>query len=220
MNLFRHNDPLNQNHVNDVGQEMRDRGSKEKTGYMEKEAEFSKQLKNIQTYHIEICENLMKMAIFAFLLEWIFSIFCIIYFGCIFGDCENQLICFIHYIKFAQTLFVMSNYKVNILEGQPNHPISTLNTFLVILLYYVCLYRYVAELKEDINLANFCVVYPTVDFVLILISFYAIWKVKQKSKALISNKKFKEYNQEADQALQDILYLPQEFESDDGEEDF
>jgi len=76
------------------------------------------------------------------------------------------------------------------------------------------------ELKEDINLVNFCVVYPSVDFILILISFYAIWKVKQKSKALISNKKFKEYNQEADQALQDILYLPQEFESDDGEEDF
>ena len=49
MSLFKHNDPMNQNHVNDVGQEMRDRGSKEKTGYMEKEAEFSKQLKNIQT---------------------------------------------------------------------------------------------------------------------------------------------------------------------------
>ena len=95
-----------------------------------------------------------------------------------------------------------------------------LNTFLVILLYYVCLYRYVDELKEDINLVHSCVIYPSVDFIMILISFYAIWKVKQKSKALISNKKFKEYNQEADQALQDILYLPQEFESDDGEEDF
>ena len=199
---------------------MRYRGSKEKTGYMEKEAEFSKQLKNIQTYHIEICENLMKMAIFVFFLEWVFSIFSIIYFGCVFGDCENTLICFVHYIKFAQTLFVISNYKVNITEMQPNHPISTLNTFLVILLYYGCLYRFMNELKEDINMIHFIVVYPSVDLVLILISFYAIWKVKQKSKALISNKKFKEYNQEADQALQDILYLPQEFESDDGEEDF
>lgn len=88
----------------------------------------------------------------------------------------------------------MSNYKVNIQEMQPNHPISTLNTFLVILLYYVCLYRYINELKEDINMVNFIVVYPSVDLVLILISFYAIWKVKQKSKDLISNKKFKEYN--------------------------
>jgi len=95
----------------------------------------------------------------------------------------------------------MSNYKVNIQESQTNHPISTLNTFLVILLYYVCLYRFVAILKEDIDLVNFCVVYPVVDLLLIIISFYAIWKVKQKSKALITNKKFKEYNQEAEQAL-------------------
>ena len=114
----------------------------------------------------------------------------------------------------------MSNYKVNINEKQTNHPISTLNTFLVILLYYVCLYRFVSDLKEDIDMVHHCVVYPVVDLILIIISFYAIWKVKQKSKALITNKKFKEYNQEAEQALQDILYLPQEFESDDGEEDF
>lgn len=38
---------MNQNHINDAGQEMRDRGSKEKTGYMEKEAEFSNKLKEI-----------------------------------------------------------------------------------------------------------------------------------------------------------------------------
>lgn len=93
---------------------MRERGSKEKTGYMEKEAEFSKQLKNVQLYHIDICRKLMKMAIVFFFVEWVFSIVSIILKGCIFGDCENQLICFIHYIKFAQTMFVMNNYKVNI----------------------------------------------------------------------------------------------------------
>ena len=43
----------------------------------------------------------MKMAIFVLLLEWGFSIYCIATFGCMFGDCENQLVCFIHYIKFA-----------------------------------------------------------------------------------------------------------------------
>ena len=68
---------------------MRDRGSKEKTGYMEKEAEFSKQLKHVQGYHLEICINLMTMAIVAFFGEWVFSIFSIIYWGCIFGDCKN-----------------------------------------------------------------------------------------------------------------------------------
>ena len=40
------------------------------------------------------------------------------------------------------------------------------------------------------------------------------------SRDLIDNDKFKEYNNEAESALADILYLPQEFESDDGEEDF
>jgi hypothetical protein len=160
------------------------------------------------------------MAIVGFFLEWGYSVFCIVYFECLFGSCENYLICFVHYIKFAQTLLVMNNYKVNIQENQPNHPISTLNTFLVILLYYVSLYTYMDILKESLDMVHFCVVYPCIDLVLILISFYAIWGVKQRSKALINNKKFKEYHQEADQALQDILYLPQEFESDDGEEDF
>lgn len=145
--------------------------------------------------------NLMYMAIFAFFLEWVFSVVCILYFGCLFGNCQNQLVCFIHYIKFIQTLFLMSSYRFNILEEQPNHPISTLNTFLILLLYYGCLYRYLNYLKEDVNLVNFCVVYPTIDLILILVSFYAIWKVKQRSRALITSKKFKEYNQEADQAL-------------------
>ena len=47
-----------------------------------------------------------------------------------------------------------------------------------------------------------------------------ISKVKTRSQKLIQNQKFTEYNQEAKIALADILYLPQEFESDDGEEDF
>jgi hypothetical protein len=40
------------------------------------------------------------------------------------------------------------------------------------------------------------------------------------SQKLIKDEKFTEYMQEAKIALADILYLPQEFESDDGEEDF
>ena len=45
MRLFNHEDPFNSQHVGDVGQEMRDRGSKEKSGFMEKEAEFTTELK-------------------------------------------------------------------------------------------------------------------------------------------------------------------------------
>ena len=103
--------------MNDVGQEMRDRGSKEKTGFMEKEAEFTKQSKNVQMYHNEICKNLMKVAILFFTFQWGISNFAIIDFGCFFGHCQNQLSSYVHEIKFAQTLFVMSNYKTNIMEN-------------------------------------------------------------------------------------------------------
>jgi hypothetical protein len=47
MNLFKNNDPMNPQHAADVGQEMRERGSKEKSGFMEKEAEFTTELKEV-----------------------------------------------------------------------------------------------------------------------------------------------------------------------------
>lgn len=155
-------------------------------------------------------------------LQFIFACFCIIKFGCGFGDCENNLICCIHFIKFVQTLVLINTYSGNIKERQPNHPIGTLNSFLVFLLYYVCLYSYIAELNEneEPSLVHFCVMYPLTDGGMILVSFIMVSKVKAKSRDLIENKRFKEYNQEAEIALADILYLPQEFESDDGEEDF
>lgn len=69
-------------------------------------------------------------------------------------------------------------------------------------------------------MVHLCVVYPFLDFVLIMLSYIMISKVKKSSAELIQDQKFTEYNQEAKIALADILYLPQEFESDDGEEDF
>ena len=53
-----------------------------------------------------------------------------------------------------------------------------------------------------------------------LLSFVLIARVKGRANALIENRKFKEYTTEAEIALGDILYLPQDFESDDAEEDF
>ena len=126
-------------------------------------------------------------------------------------------------------MFLINTYIGNIKEKQPNHPIGTLNTFLVILLYYVCLYQNIDKLdvSESCNLRygsksiiHFCAVYPAADLILILVSFFSIANVKKESNRLIENPEFKEYKQEAELALADILYLPQEFESDDGEEDF
>ena len=42
---------------------MQKHGSKEKTGFMEKEAEFVKYLKGVQTYHLDICTILLKIGI-------------------------------------------------------------------------------------------------------------------------------------------------------------
>lgn len=219
-NLFNNENVLGHTHLQKVGDEMQKHGSKEKTGFMEKEADFVKELKAVQNFHLDTCISLLKVSIGLLVLQFIFACFCIIYFGCGIGNCENNLICCIHFIKFVQTLVLINTYSGNIKERQPNHPIGTLNSFLVFLLYYCCLYSFIAELVEQPALVHFCVVYPLTDGGMILISFIMISKVKAKSRDLIENKRFKEYNQEAEIALADILYLPQEFESDDGEEDF
>lgn len=192
----------------------------EKTDYIQKEAQYIKQLESLQDEHREVCKRLMTAGIGVFFIEFIFSCVCIIMFGCVFGDCQNQLVCFIHYIKFFQTMFLMNSYYVNIQESQPNHPISTINSFLVILLYYICLYAHIDDLIEEVELVHFCVLYPVLDFILITISFAFIHRVKLKSQELINNKKFREYADDAQIALADILYLPQEFESDEGENEY
>jgi hypothetical protein len=167
-----------------------------------------KLLKEVQTYHLETCIFLLKLAIFFLLLEVVWAAFSIFHFGCGVGDCQNTLICCLHYIKFAQALFLCNSYYQNIKERQQNHPIGTINSFLVVVLYYVSLYAYQDSIKEDRLLIHFCVVYPAIDFFLILVSYFAIRKVKAKRQQLLDNKDFKEYRQEATIALSDVLYLP------------
>jgi hypothetical protein len=71
---------------------------------MDKEKDFIKSMKGVQEDHIETCKILMKIAIVLYTIEMIFAVFCVIYFGCFStkenGNGANQLICFIHYIKF------------------------------------------------------------------------------------------------------------------------
>lgn len=64
-----------------------------------------------------------------------------------------------------------------------------------------------------------CVAYPALDFMIIIISIVAIHRVKLKAQELIKNPKFSEYAEDAAVALEDIQYLPNEFESEeeDGE---
>jgi hypothetical protein len=85
----------------------------------------------------------------------------------------------------------------------------------VIVLYYACLYQYLPDLdktdpctKDGSELVHYCAVFPVLDSLLMLLSFIFIAKVKAKSRELIENRRFKEYNTEAEIALGDILYLP------------
>lgn len=217
--MFHQTDIFATQHLQKVGDELGKHGNKEKTGFIQKEAEFVKLLKEVQTKHLDTCIMLMKMGIFVMFIEFVFSVFSIIKFECL-GDCENTLICCIHYIKLCQSLFLINTYKSYIKERQHNHPIGTLNTFLVVLLYYVSLYWYMGDLKETTWMVHACAVYPLLDLIMIIISFFAIHQVRAEKFKLFRNEKFKEYRQEAALALSDILYLPQEFQSDDGEEEF
>jgi len=56
------------------------------------------------------------------------------------------------------------------------------------------------------------------DTLLLIGSYFGIRIVKSKSRELIENERFKEYSQEAEIVMSDILYLPLEYESD-AEED-
>ena len=45
--LFNREDPLGTTHLKDMNQQLQQHGSEEKTGFMEKEADFVKNLKNV-----------------------------------------------------------------------------------------------------------------------------------------------------------------------------
>ena len=123
-----------------MNEEMAKNGNEEKTEFLEKEKRFIEQLKKVQDYHLLICKYLLRFSIFANFCQLIFALFCMFYFGCGVGDCQNTLICSVHYIKICQTIYLMNTYKINLKENQANHPISSLNTYLVIVLFYCCLY--------------------------------------------------------------------------------
>jgi hypothetical protein len=123
----------------------------------------------------------MLISIFGNAIEFCFTGYCIFKFGCGVGDCENGLVCSLYYIKFVQTLWLISAYHSNRKERQPNHPISTINSFIVICLYYVCLYQFIDEIKEEPEMVHYCSMYILIDFLLILISFCGIKMVKKKA---------------------------------------
>lgn len=161
----------------------------------------------------------MKLGKFFFFVTAIYALVCMFWFGCGVGECQNTLICCVHYIKLIQGLTVYSSYSHNITEKIPTHPVGTINAFITIFIYYILLYVYQDLLIEDANLIHFIAVYLGLDIILICISLFSVRKVKIECQKLIHDVKFKEYSQEAELALQDVLYLPIDAESDEEDAD-
>lgn len=99
-NILHATDITGTQHLKKMNKEMAKHGSTEKSGFMEKEAEFIKELKEVQEYHMITCKKLLRLSIFALFVEFIFACFSIFFFGCFVGDCENGLVCSLYYIKF------------------------------------------------------------------------------------------------------------------------
>ena len=99
-NMLHQDNIMDSKHLQEVGAELQKAGSKEKTGFIEKEREYLEQLEELQRRHLATCIRLMTLGIVVFAIQFIFACVSVVLFGCLFGDCENQLVCFIHYIKF------------------------------------------------------------------------------------------------------------------------
>lgn len=136
----------------------------------------------------------MKLGKFFFFVTAVYALACMFNFGCGVGECPNKLVCCVHYIKLLQGLTVYSSYSHNITEKQATHPIGTINAFITVLMYYVLLYIYMDLLVEDENLVHSIAIYLIIDVILIVVSFYAVRKVKFDCQKLIHDVKFKEYS--------------------------
>ena len=110
-NMLHATDITGTQHLQKMSKELQSKGAiKDKSGFMEKEAEFIKELKEVQEFYLVTCKKLLRISIFALVVEFVFACFCIFYFGCGVGDCENGLVCSLYYIKFFQTLFLINTY--------------------------------------------------------------------------------------------------------------
>ena len=79
------------------------------------------------------------------------------------------------------------------------------------------MYFYKEHLVEDENMIHYIAIYLVIDVFMLIVSYFAIKKVKVQCVALINNRKYKEYRQEAEIALAEVLYLPNDYESEEEE---
>ena len=87
------------------------------------------------------------------------------------------MICTIHYLKIVLNFYNIYRYYYNIRDYTPHHPVSHLNTFLMITFYYFMLFVNIKELQEDRLCVYLIGLYPLSDLSMVAISLFKMRKV-------------------------------------------
>ena len=134
-------------------------------------------------------------------MQCLFAMYSVAHFQCgIFKSCDengvctgNGLVCFLHYIKFSQSIYLMNKYYRNIKQREVNHPIGQLNVFIVITIYFLCLVYFIGDFKQEKAMVQLCAVYPAADFFMIMLSYCMISRVLTKKQWLINDRRYAEH---------------------------
>lgn len=125
----------------------------------------------------------------------------------------------VHYVKIIFNLYLTNKYYNNIRDYQSMHPVSNLNFFLMITLYYFMLFINISELKKPSKQCVYLIgVYPSTDFAMVFLSLTCIKRAVEMKRELESNQMFKVFNLEMQKKLREVLYLPVSYTSDIEEE--
>ena len=98
--------------MNKLGESLKVQVETNKVDFQEKEKIFNKEIDDLKLRYSDTCKTLMKVGGGIYMLQLNFALVMIFYFGCVFGSCENQLVCFVHYIKFFHAIYIKHTYYV------------------------------------------------------------------------------------------------------------
>ncbi len=131
-----------------------------------------------------------------------------------FGASGVNIICWLHFFKIALNLYNMQKFYSSMKDKIPNHALSNLNGYLTLFFYEVFLFVYL----DDLVISHLCVynvlLYPFIDFIILLVTGIAMKKVLTAKRKIICDPDFKSKSSESIEKLKEIVYLPVDYETD------
>ena len=98
----------------------------------------------------------------------------------------------VHYIKIIFNLYLTQKYYYNIRDYQSMHPVSNLNFFLMVTIYYAMLFINISKLKNPSKECVYLIgVYSSTDFAMVFLSLGCIKQAIDMKKELENNQMFK-----------------------------